>query len=101
MFQRQRKRAGKRQSMRYIVAKVEWYAHGRTYELRNVGIGASYGLGPTKILYCDQLYRFDRFYLDQSVLFLSRSHWSPLFYLHLARAGHVHFSLVISLTVKR
>lgn len=75
--------------MRYIVVKVEWYAYGRTYELRNVGIGASYGLGPTKILYCDQLYRFDRFYLDQSVLFLSRSHWSPLFYLHLARAGHV------------
>jgi hypothetical protein len=50
-----------RKSMRYIAAEVEWYAHGWTYGLQNIGTGASYGLGPTKILYCDRFYRFDRF----------------------------------------
>lgn len=60
-------RSSKRKSMRYIAAEVEQYAHGRTYEQQNVGTGASYGLDPTKILYCYHLYRFDRFYLDQFV----------------------------------
>lgn len=81
--------------MRYIVAEVEWYAHGRTYELQNVGTGASYGLGLTKILYCYHLYRFDRFYLDQfvAVLFSLRRRSSLPFHLRLTGSSYVSLYL--------
>jgi len=63
----------------------------------NVGIGTSYGLGPTKILYCDHPYRF---HLDQ---FLSHSYRSLLLYLRLTHLLYISLFLArsISLTLKR
>jgi len=57
-----------KKSMRNIVAEVELYAHGWTYELQNVG--TSYGLSPSKILYRDRIYRV---YLNQFVLYSYRA----------------------------